>query len=84
MKSMFDNYFGSPINSRAAMQEKIREMKTDGSVIQETLDAVAARTLADEIEGRINFAKNKRKSQWQKVTDKSSFVPYVGDCVNRQ
>ncbi|PZE12030.1 hypothetical protein DMX10_17960 [Pseudomonas sp. 57B-090624] len=32
---MFDVYFGGNLSSRAAMQEKIRTMKTSGSVIAE-------------------------------------------------
>ncbi|MFZ5961277.1 hypothetical protein ACOXVJ_27590 [Pseudomonas knackmussii] len=69
MKSMFDNYFGGRINSRAEMAEKIRNMKTDGGVIAET-------------EKFLNSI-DPKDYEFKPYSSETSFAPYVGDCVVR-
>lgn len=64
MKSMFDNYFGGPINSRAKMQEKIKSLKTSGNVITELDDLLA---------------KLPEPGKYQLVSRKRG-TPFVGDA----
>lgn len=80
MKSMFDNYFGGAINSRAEMQAKIRTMNKDGSVMQDVQLALSSRTPAQQVSDREKIAKEK---QWQTILNTKSGAPYVGDIVER-
>lgn len=75
-RSMFDNYFGGKVSSRAAMQDKIRNLQTTGSVIQETIQAVESVTPAELISGREEIA---RKRKWQVVASGKS-APFLGDA----
>lgn len=79
-RSMFDNYFGGKVSSRAVMQDKIRNLQTTGSVIQEAFQAVESVTPAELISGHQEIA---RKRKWQLVTQQSSGAPYVGDIIVR-
>lgn len=83
MKSMFDNYFGGHISSRASMQEKIRNLQTDGSVIQETIQAVESRTPAQQVSDTEEVKRLLKEKKWQLVTQQSSGAPYVGDIIVR-
>ncbi len=69
MKSMFDNYFGGPINSRAQMQEKIKSLKTTGNVIAE-LDQMLAERKEPQPEKIWTLCVNQRGT------------PFVGDAFN--
>jgi len=75
MKSMFDSYFGGAVSSRAQMQEKIRQMKTDGSVIEETAKAVESRTAAELVDAQVAINKER---QW-KVIQNTKSAPYCGE-----
>lgn len=75
MKSIFDNYFGGSISSRAQMQEKIRNMQVDGSVIEETAKAVESRAAAELVDAQV--AINKQR-QW-KVIQNTKSAPYCGE-----
>lgn len=75
MKSMFDNYFGGAVSSRAQMQEKIRNMQVDGSVIDETVKAVESRSAAELVDAQVAINKERR---W-KVIQNTKSAPYCGE-----
>ncbi|UYP28527.1 hypothetical protein OEG79_10500 [Pseudomonas sp. Z8(2022)] len=72
---MFDTYFGGAVSSRAKMQEKIRQMKTDGSVIEETAKAVESRTAAELVDAQVSINKER---QW-KIIQNTKSAPYCGE-----
>lgn len=69
MKSMFDNYFGGPINSRAQMQEKIKSLKSSGNVIAELEQVMSERVEA------------KPEKIWTTCARERG-TPFVGDAFN--
>lgn len=72
---MIDNYYGGRVSSRAQMQEKIRNMQTEGSVIEETAKAVESRTAAELVDAQIAI---KKERQW-KVIQNTKSAPYCGE-----
>lgn len=75
MKSMFDNYFGGRISSRAQMQERIRNMEVTTTVMQETENAINSRSAADSVEALAKFNKERK---WKIIQDTKS-APYCGE-----
>lgn len=75
MKSMFDNYFGGRISSRAQMQQRIRNMEVTTTVMQETEDAINSRSAADSVEALAEFNKERK---WKIIQDIKS-APYCGE-----
>lgn len=75
MKSMFDNYFGGRISSRAQMQDKIRAMQTDGSVIADTEIAIESRTAAELVDAQVAINKERK---WTVIQNTKS-APYCGE-----
>jgi len=76
MKSAFDEFFGGKLSSRAQMAERIRNMKTDGSVITEAMAAINSRTPVQVIEDREKFKKYRKATLLRK---EQGGAPYVGD-----
>jgi hypothetical protein len=80
MKSMFDVYFGGNLSSRAAMQEKIRNLQTEGSVIQETIQAVESRTPAQQVSDLEEVKRLNKEKRNQLISAQSSGAKYLGDA----
>lgn len=68
MKSMFDNWHGGRISSRQEMLNKIRTIPTNGSVIQEAIEACS-----DEA-----IEKDKQDRKFKLIYSEKS-APYVGE-----
>lgn len=75
MKSAFDIYFGGSISSRQQMQQRLRHMQVDGSVMEETAKAIDSRTPVQVIEDCEKFKKDRKSVVLRK---EKGGAPYVG------
>lgn len=76
MKSAFDIYFGGSISSRQQMQQRLRNMQTDGSVMEEVAKVIESRTPVQVVEDREKFKKARKFTLLRK---EEGGAPYVGD-----
>ncbi|NMY53094.1 hypothetical protein [Pseudomonas sp. WS 5011] len=78
MKNALDNFYLGKLSRREEIQQRMRALQTNGSVIQEAETAVFAYeslTLAQKLELQIQEAKD---SKFKVVRNEKS-APYVGD-----
>lgn len=75
MKNGIDNFFMGKSTRREEIQQRMRNVQTNGSVIQECYDAIANRTPAEKIESAVQINNDSK----YKVIRNEKSAPYVGE-----
>ncbi|WP_447846573.1 hypothetical protein ACFZNZ_15485 [Pseudomonas aeruginosa] len=76
MKSGFDFYFGGLVSSRQEMQQRLRNLRTEGSVMDDLEKVLSSRTPAEQVQAAEDFNKANRS----KLISNKKGTLYLGDA----
>lgn len=75
MKSGFDFYFGGRVSFRQGMQQRLRNLRTEGSVMDDLEKVLSPRTPAEQVQAAEDFNKANRS----KLISSKKGTLYLGD-----